>query len=100
MNDPHAHYRSLPPEDCSLSTLRSKQAAPSTATTLHAPSDAQFARFAVDALLEEAHLTPKPALVDQRSSGAHRDLNLATMTRSAHALEPTFEALARASRHR
>lgn len=59
---------------------------------------ARLARFAVDALVEEAHLTPKPALVDRRGSGAHRDLNLAVMLRSAHALGPTFAALARASR--
>jgi triphosphoribosyl-dephospho-CoA synthase len=58
----------------------------------------QLARFARDALIEEARLTPKPALVDARGSGAHNDLDLATMLRSAHALEPTFEALARASR--
>ena len=57
-----------------------------------------LARFAVDALIEEAHLTPKPALVDRRGSGAHRDLDLARMLRSAHALEPTFIALARATR--
>ncbi|WP_395069651.1 triphosphoribosyl-dephospho-CoA synthase [Paraburkholderia silvatlantica] len=63
-----------------------------------ASSAAQLARFARDALIEEARLTPKPALVDARSSGAHNDLDLATMLRSAHALEPTFEALARASR--
>ncbi|MEX3994971.1 triphosphoribosyl-dephospho-CoA synthase [Paraburkholderia sp. EG286A] len=61
-------------------------------------ADAQLARFARDALIEEARLTPKPALVDARGSGAHSDLDLATMLRSAHALEPTFEALARASR--
>ncbi|MDR3096880.1 MAG: triphosphoribosyl-dephospho-CoA synthase [Paraburkholderia sp.] len=60
--------------------------------------DAQLARFARDALIEEARLTPKPGLVDTRGSGAHVDLDLATMLRSAHALEPTFEALARASR--
>src|SRR5262249_54522704 len=63
-------------------------------------SDAQLARFAVDALIDEAELTPKPALVDRRGSGAHRDLDLPTMRRSAHALESTFEALARASRQR
>lgn len=57
-----------------------------------------LARFARDALIDEARLTPKPALVDARGSGAHVDLDLATMLRSAHALEPTFEALARASR--
>ncbi|CAE6784910.1 triphosphoribosyl-dephospho-CoA synthase [Paraburkholderia haematera] len=62
-----------------------------------APSDAQLARFAVTALIEEAQLTPKPALVDRRGSGAHRDLDLATMLRSAHALELTFASLARAA---
>ncbi|MFM0434184.1 triphosphoribosyl-dephospho-CoA synthase [Paraburkholderia aspalathi] len=65
-----------------------------------APSDAQLARFAVSALIEEAQLTPKPALVDRRGSGAHRDLDLATMLRSARALEPTFAALARTARRR
>jgi triphosphoribosyl-dephospho-CoA synthase len=52
---------------------------------------------AVTALIDEACLTPKPALVDRRGSGAHRDLNLDTMLRSAHALRPTFFALARAA---
>ena len=61
-------------------------------------SDTQLARFARDALVEEARLTPKPGLVDARGNGAHRDLDLATMLRSAHTLEPTFRALARASR--
>jgi len=60
--------------------------------------DDLLARFARDALTEEARLTPKPALVDARGSGAHRDLDLATMLRSAHTLEPTFAALARAAR--
>lgn len=59
---------------------------------------ALLARFARDALIEEARLTPKPALVDARGNGAHRDLDLATMLRSALTLEPTFAALARAAR--
>lgn len=63
-------------------------------------SDVQLARYAVTALIEEAQLTPKPALVDQRGSGAHRDLDLAIMLRSAHALEPTFAALAHTARRR
>lgn len=58
---------------------------------------ARLARFATDALLEEVHVTPKPALVDRRGNGAHRDLNLALMERSAYSLASTFEALARAS---
>jgi len=59
-----------------------------------------LAAFAVDALIEEAQLTPKPALVDRRGTGAHRDLDLARMLSSAQALEPTFAALARAARGR
>ena len=64
-----------------------------------ADADALLAQFAVTALIDEAQLTPKPALVDRRGSGAHRDLDLDIMLRSAHALEPTFVALARAARH-
>jgi triphosphoribosyl-dephospho-CoA synthase len=56
-----------------------------------------LADHAVAALIDEAHLTPKPALVDRRGSGAHRDLDLATMIRSANALQPGFAAMARAA---
>jgi triphosphoribosyl-dephospho-CoA synthase len=63
-----------------------------------APADpALIAECAVDALIDEACLTPKPALVDRRGSGAHRDLDLDTMLRSARALRPTFLAIARAA---
>lgn len=58
---------------------------------------AVIAAHARAALIAEARLTPKPALVDQRGSGAHRDLDLDTMLRSAHALHPTFLAIARAA---
>jgi len=60
-------------------------------------SPAQLGGLAVESLLDEARLTPKPALVDRRGAGAHRDLDLATMERSARVLRPTFEALASAS---
>src|ERR1700754_967713 len=63
-------------------------------------SEAQLARLVVESLIGEAELTPRPALVEGRGSGAHRDLNLPTMRRSARALEACFEALARASRQR
>jgi len=75
-----------------------------TLIAFHSASDesstltaALLADYAVDALLAEARLTPKPALVDRRGSGAHRDLDLARMTRSAHVLRPTFAALATAA---
>ncbi len=52
-----------------------------------------LADLAVRALLDEAELTPKPALVDRRGSGAHDDMDLGMLCRSAHALRPTFAAL-------
>jgi triphosphoribosyl-dephospho-CoA synthase len=55
---------------------------------------ADLADLAVDALIAEALLTPKPALVDRRGSGAHRDLNLDRMLRSARALREGFYRMA------
>jgi triphosphoribosyl-dephospho-CoA synthase len=48
----------------------------------------------VRALVEEVELTPKPALVDRRGGGAHDDMDLEMLRRSAHALRPTFGDLA------
>lgn len=62
-----------------------------------APVAYTLAHLAVTALIAEAELTPKPALVDQRGSGAHTDLTLALMKRSAQTLSDTFEAMALAS---
>lgn len=62
---------------------------------IHADGAAgRLARLATVCLLDEARLTPKPGLVDGRGSGAHHDLTLALMERSAHSLTPTFHALA------
>jgi triphosphoribosyl-dephospho-CoA synthase len=49
---------------------------------------------AVDVLIAEAMLTPKPALVDGRGSGAHRDLDLTRLLRSAHSLHGAFLQMA------
>src|ERR1700677_5100064 len=57
----------------------------------------QLSRAAVSALLEEAELTPKPALVDRRSNGAHHDLDLARLRRSACCLQDGFADMARAA---
>jgi triphosphoribosyl-dephospho-CoA synthase len=54
----------------------------------------RLATFAVRALVEEAELTPKPALVDKRGPGAHADLSLMLMKRSARSLRPHFERIA------
>src|SRR5258707_6699946 len=56
-----------------------------------------LASLAARALIEEAELTPKPALVDRRGPGAHTDLSLMLMKRSAHCLRPSFELMALAS---
>lgn len=55
---------------------------------------AELAERAVRALILEALLTPKPALVDQRGPGAHRDLDLQKLLRSARALRDTFHRMA------
>ena len=50
------------------------------------------------ALIAEAELTPKPGLVDRRGAGAHIDLSLAIMRRSALAIEPYLCLMAFVSR--
>jgi triphosphoribosyl-dephospho-CoA synthase len=52
---------------------------------------------AVSALLDEAELTPKPALVDRRGNGAHDDLDLDRLRRSAESLQDGFADIARAA---
>lgn len=49
-----------------------------------------LAQTASACLVDEARLSPKPGLVDSRGNGAHQDLNLALMERSAHSLQPTL----------
>ncbi|MEK4007644.1 triphosphoribosyl-dephospho-CoA synthase [Paenibacillus sp. FSL H3-0333] len=55
---------------------------------------AGLAAKAVQALVEEALLTPKPGLVDARDSGSHTDMSVGLMLASAHALEGTFQRIA------
>jgi triphosphoribosyl-dephospho-CoA synthase len=66
----------------------------STIAPLPTSRSAHLADLAVDALVAEAMLTPKPALVDQRGPGAHRDLDITRLLRSARALHPMFLAMA------
>src|ERR1700678_2879949 len=53
-----------------------------------------LASLARQALIAEAELTPKPGLVDRRSSGSHSDLSLTIMKLSARAIEPYFREMA------
>ena len=65
---------------------------------LHVESRVSWlAHTASACLIDEARLSPKPGLVDSRGNGAHQDLNLALMERSARSLQPTFHALAEQS---
>ncbi|AYF89176.1 triphosphoribosyl-dephospho-CoA synthase [Pseudomonas sp. JS3066] len=57
----------------------------------------RLADLAVDALIDEADLSPKPALVDRRGSGAHSDLHLGLMHASALSLWPCFKQMAEAA---
>jgi triphosphoribosyl-dephospho-CoA synthase len=50
----------------------------------------------VAALIDEARLSPKPGLVDSRGSGAHADLDLTLMERSASSLGSAFVSMAAA----
>src|SRR3984957_19844634 len=50
----------------------------------------RLAYLASQALIAEAELTPKPGLVDRRGAGAHTDLSLSIMKRSAFAIGPYF----------
>ena len=50
--------------------------------------------LATQAMIAEAELTPKPGLVDRRGSGAHSDLSLAIMRKSAFAIEPFIRFMA------
>ena len=72
-----------------MSALIARQAQPTLAERL--------ADLAVQALIDEADLSPKPGLVDRRGSGAHDDLHLGLMHASAHALWPAFKAMAEAA---
>ena len=52
--------------------------------------------LALEAMLIEVSVTPKPGLVDRNNSGAHRDMGFFTFIKSAAALRDSFEDFARA----
>ena len=64
---------------------------------LDRPTALELSTAAVSALIEEAELTPKPALVDRRGNGAHHDLDLGRLRRSAYSLQEGFADIARAA---
>jgi triphosphoribosyl-dephospho-CoA synthase len=66
-------------------------------TTVYLPSE-EIARIAVDALLFEALLTPKPGLVDAAGRHSHPDMSLALLAASAEALREPLRQCADAAR--
>lgn len=74
-----------------MSALIARQVQPSLAE--------RVAELAVQALIDEADLSPKPGLVDRRGSGAHSDLHLGLMHASANSLWPAFKAMAEAAQN-
>lgn len=55
----------------------------------------RIARFAIQSLLYEVSVTPKPGLVDRDSAGAHSDMDYYTFLSSTAALAPYFLKAAR-----
>ncbi len=62
---------------------------------LRASEPPYIAQRAVDALLREVHVTPKPGLVDEENNGSHTDMDLPLMEKSARSLLPYFETCVR-----
>ena len=57
----------------------------------------QLARYAVDSLIEEVSLTPKPGLVDKAGSNSHHDMDWGLLVHSAQSLYPIFFAIVQCS---
>ena len=66
------------------------QISAATRRLLMAAAPEYLAEKAVQALLEEVRLTPKPGRVDRANNGAHRDMDLALFEKSAETLRPYF----------
>src|SRR5690348_7007218 len=79
-----------------LRPARTVQGLVSMTTTLHLPTP-RIAGAAVDALLAEALLTPKPGLVDASGRRSHPDMSLAMLTASAEALRDPLQQCADAA---
>lgn len=54
----------------------------------------EISAMAVQSLLYEISVTPKPGLVDRNNCGSHRDMDFFTFSRSVAALAPWFRKLA------
>ncbi|WP_409485490.1 triphosphoribosyl-dephospho-CoA synthase CitG [Arsenicicoccus dermatophilus] len=79
------------PEPRALPTAHPR---PETVLALHDHAHtAHLSRLARRALLAEVELTPKPGLVDARTTGAHQDMDITTFRASVAAIAPWFPVL-------
>jgi len=96
-----AHWLCTVPEPCDVpvgaAVRRSDLPAKRAEQNIEIPLTDHLADLAVEALIDEAELSPKPGLVDRRSSGAHSDMTLALMHASALALWPCLRQMAEAA---
>lgn len=80
-----------PAAACARSRAHGLEAVQDKTQALLRQSAAQsLADLAVDALVREVRVTPKPGLVDENNSGAHQDMDLPMFLASAEALRPYF----------
>lgn len=63
---------------------------------MHSRLEEKISSIAVEAILHEAAVTPKPGLVDRSNSGAHGDMDFFTFISSASVLHPYFLRMAEA----
>jgi triphosphoribosyl-dephospho-CoA synthase len=54
----------------------------------------EISSTALEAMLHEVSVTPKPGLVDRNNSGAHRDMDFFTFISSASVIQPYFRKMA------
>lgn len=81
---------------CSSSRAHSDEEIKNKITELYKDAFAfKCGRLCANALMTEAHCTPKPGLVDENNNGSHKDMNLSLFEQSAFALVPFFEQFAR-----
>ena len=67
-----------------------------TTTTTRTITNNEAGALALESMLVEVSVTPKPGLVDRNNSGAHKDMDFFTFMKSAASLARSFEEFSEA----
>ena len=67
-----------------------------TTTMMTSKASKNLGSLALESMLIEVSVTPKPGLIDRNNSGAHRDMGFFTFMKSAASLNSCFEDFAQA----